>query len=194
MLSEMPRNIEYGKHYNHTTLSKYDTLTIITYTFLKDYSWIHYIPKWNREMLRFSAKTTEYANSELRILTQRQRLTGILQHPEAKLCQPLRHERLPTRGTPRKQLLRKLLSLLVSPARISNFQVLSHAPLATTHQHWHQLLSSRIHLVCWRILFTKLRFRINFTCAMFTLFLCTCFDKKPIDVCLTEIKMKSLKQ
>lgn len=149
-------------------------------------------------MLRFSAKTTEYANSELRILTQRQRLTGILQHPEAKLCQPLRHERLPTRGTPRKQLLRKLLSLRVSPARISNFQVLSHAPLATTSLP--ALASTSIFSstsVCWRILFIKLRFRINFTYTMFTFFLCTCFDKKPEDkkdVYLTEIKMKSLKQ
>lgn len=147
-------------------------------------------------MLRFFAKTTGYANSELRILMQRQRLTGILQHPEAKLCQPPRHERLPTRGTPRKQLLRKLLSLRVSPARISNFQALSHAPLATTHQPWHQLLSFRLHLVCWRILFTKLRFRISFTCTMFALFLCICFDKKSIDVCLAHPneKFKTLKK
>lgn len=142
-------------------------------------------------MLRFSAKTTEYANSELRILTQRQRLTGILQQPEAKLCQPLRHERLPTRGAPRKQLLRKLLSLRVSPARISNFQALSHAPLATTHQTWHQLLSSRLHLVCWRILFTRLRFRISFTYSVYTFSL-----HLPIDICLAHQneKFKTMKK
>jgi len=74
----------------------------------------------------------EHANSEPRILTQRQRLTGILQHPEARLCQPLHRERLPRRGTWRKQLLGKLLFLRVSPARISNFQVPSHVPITTS--------------------------------------------------------------
>jgi len=115
----------------------------------------------------FPAKTTKYANLEPRILTQRQRLTGILQHLEARLCQPLCRERLPTRGTPRKQLLRKLLSLRgVSPARISNFQVPSqvipacHPPHDTLRRH--QLLFSRLHLVCWRILFVRLRSRISF--------------------------------
>lgn len=120
------------------TLSLFSSCCTILYEYNAHFSrvileYIIILNEIGRCCSRFSAKTTEYANLELRILTRRQRLTGILQHPEAKLCQPLRHERLPTRGTPRKQLLRKLLSLRVSPARISNFQALSHAPLATTH-------------------------------------------------------------
>jgi len=87
----------------------------------------------------------EQANSEPRILTQRQRLTGILQHPEARLCQPLHRERLPRRGSWRKQLLGKLLFLRVSPARISNFQVPSHVPITASPTRWHQLPFSRLY-------------------------------------------------
>lgn len=84
-----------------------------------------------------------YANLEPRILTQRQRLTvfystprRVLRRSSLPLPSPFpvpspRRERLPTRGSSRKQLLRKLLSLRVSPARISNFQLPSHAPLTT---------------------------------------------------------------
>jgi len=154
---EMPWNIE-----NLQISLKYHFL--IT----REDSCIYYISKWIIEILRsrFHAKTTDYANSEPRILTQRQRLTDTLQHPKARLCQPLRRERLPTRGTPRKQLLRKLLSLRVSPARISNFQVPSHAPAChPPHDTQHQLLFSRLHLVCWRILFARLRSRISFNSA-----------------------------